>query len=67
MTKYLVQHTLPPAEYAEGIEIGQRFEVIREDEVDYEIVQNGIEMLFGKEPDYEGDSYATWFTVEEER
>lgn len=68
MTKYLVQRELPSQEIAEelGMVVGERFVVVDEDEESYAIIQNGETMYFTKEPDYEGDSYATWFDLVEE-
>lgn len=65
MTKYLVQRELPAQEIVEelGMVLGERFVVVDEDEDDYVIIQNGETMYFSKEPDLDGDSYATWFDV----
>lgn len=68
MTKYLVQRELPAQDIVEelGMVVGERFEVIDEDEECYVIIQNGEVVFFTKEPDFEGDSYATWFDLVEE-
>lgn len=58
-----------------GIEVGQQFRVVKEDDTYYQVnlpfetenfeIKNRY-MVFTKEPDFEGYSYKNWFTVVEQ-
>ncbi|WP_342439309.1 hypothetical protein NSS79_10560 [Paenibacillus sp. FSL L8-0436] len=57
-TKYLRCHTAVSGRYA----VGDRFEVISEDKRCYYVAE--LVGGYTKEPDSDGDSFATWFTLE---
>lgn len=64
MGKVLKLHTNPPYDY--GLTVGDELPVAFEDEESYyTYVMGGFPLSFSKEPDEDGLSYKTWFTVEE--
>lgn len=60
---FLRVHTAPDEVFGLDVRVGDTFEIVDEDENLVSIMVLGYELAFTKEPDENGESYATWFDV----
>lgn len=63
MAKLILRENPPVDSFS--LKIGDAIEIIDEDEVSFYVAIDSYALSFTKEPDIYGDSYKTWFDLEE--